>query len=122
MLDILRRQFGHRLCQPQRRGPAGSGAGAGRKATLPPLRKALQQNRDLLSALRVLSQRGTARDIQARRPAFADRSAGQPAVATDRAKPDVRAAQEQLHSASAQIGVATANIFRTSRSAPMPVT
>ena len=58
------------------------------KATLPPLRKALAQQRDLLAALSgAYPERRPGRDLQARRPAPAGRSAGEPAVATDRAAP-----------------------------------
>ena len=50
------------------------------RATLPPLRKALAQNHDLLAALAGgFPERRPARHVQACRPASAGRSAGQPA-------------------------------------------
>jgi NodT family efflux transporter outer membrane factor (OMF) lipoprotein len=82
------------------------------EATLPPLRKALAQERDLIAALAgAYSSQGPA-------PTFrladlhlpADLPVTLPSQLIEQ-RPDVRAAEEQLHSASAQIGVATANIL-----------
>jgi NodT family efflux transporter outer membrane factor (OMF) lipoprotein len=82
------------------------------KATLPPLRKALAQQRDLLTALVgtfpsdepletfKLAKLNLPRDLPVSLPSQLIEQ-----------RPDVRAAQELLHSASAQIGVATANIL-----------
>jgi NodT family efflux transporter outer membrane factor (OMF) lipoprotein len=82
------------------------------KATLPPLRKALAQQRDLLTALVgtfpsdepletfKLAKLNLPRDLPVSLPSQLIEQ-----------RPDVRAAQEVLHSASAQIGVATANIL-----------
>ena len=85
MLDILRRQL--ETGYANRNDVAVQEAALAQvEATLPPLRKALQQNRDLLvGPCRRLSQRGAARNIQARGSAPAGRSAGEPAVATHRA-------------------------------------
>ena len=81
-------------------------------ATLPPLRKALQQNRDLMAAL------AGAYASQEPRETFkladlalpTDLPVSLPSQLIEQ-RPDVRAAQEQLHAASAQIGVATANML-----------
>ncbi len=82
------------------------------EATLPPLRKALDQQRDLLAAL------SGGYPSQGPREVFrladlhlpADLPVSLPSQVIEQ-RPDVRAAQEQLHAASAQIGVATANML-----------
>ena len=82
------------------------------KATLPPLRKALAQERDLLAALAGIypsqGPRQTFRLTDLKLPL--DLPVSLPSHLIEQ-RPDVRAAQEQLHSASAQIGVATANLL-----------
>lgn len=84
------------------------------KATLPPLRKALAQQHDLLAAL----SGGFPSDAPGetfRLPDLhlpADLPVSLPSQLIEQ-RPDVRAAEEQLHSASAQIGVATANTLPT---------
>ena len=80
------------------------------KATLPPLDKQLAQQRDLLAAL---SGRTPEQDIDARFTLDAlqlptELPLSLPASLVEQ-RPDVRAAEEQLHSASAQVGVAIAN-------------
>jgi NodT family efflux transporter outer membrane factor (OMF) lipoprotein len=82
------------------------------EATLPPLRKALAQQHDLIAAL--------AGGFPSDSPRFAfhlaelhlplDLPVSVPSKLIEQ-RPDVRAAEEQLHSASAQIGVATANLL-----------
>ncbi|HEX3937919.1 MAG TPA: efflux transporter outer membrane subunit [Xanthobacteraceae bacterium] len=82
------------------------------EATLPPLRRALEQQRDLIAAL------AGAYAGQGPAPVFrladlhlpADLPVSLPSQLIEQ-RPDVRAAEEQLHSASAQIGVATANLL-----------
>lgn len=82
------------------------------EATLPPLRKALQQNSDLIAALagaypsRGPREKFTLADLQLP----TDLPVSLPSQLIEQ-RPDVRMAEEQLHSASAQIGVATANIL-----------
>src|SRR5579862_1033278 len=111
MLDILRKQFDT--------GYAGrndvalqEAALAQIKATLPPLRKALQQNRDLISALAGVysgqEQRQTFRLDKLHLPA--DLPVSLPSGLIEQ-RPDIRAAQEELHSASALVGVAIANML-----------
>jgi len=82
------------------------------KATLPPLRKALQVQRDALSALIGVypsqEPRETFKLADLHLPD--DLPVSLPSQLIEQ-RPDVRAAQEQLHSASAQIGVSTANIL-----------
>jgi NodT family efflux transporter outer membrane factor (OMF) lipoprotein len=84
------------------------------KATLPPLRKALAQQRDLLAALAgaytSVGQRQTFKLADFQLPT--DLPVSLPSQLIEQ-RPDVRAAEEQLHSASAQIGVATANMLPT---------
>ncbi|HEY1983001.1 MAG TPA: efflux transporter outer membrane subunit [Xanthobacteraceae bacterium] len=82
------------------------------KATLPPLRKALAQQHDLIAALA-----GGYPSDGPRQPFTlaalhlpADLPVSLPSQLIEQ-RPDVRAAEEQLHSASAQIGVATANML-----------
>jgi len=111
MVDTLRRQFDKGAVT---RGDLAvqEAALAQAKATLPPLRKALQQNHDLLAALAGLyPSEGPHETFK-----FADfhLPAGLPVSLPSRLieqRPDIRAAEEQLHSASAQIGVATANLL-----------
>jgi NodT family efflux transporter outer membrane factor (OMF) lipoprotein len=82
------------------------------EATLPPLRKVLAQQRDLIAALAgVYPSTGpgeTFRLADLHLPA--DLPVSLPSQLIEQ-RPDVRAAEEQLHSASAQIGVATANML-----------
>jgi NodT family efflux transporter outer membrane factor (OMF) lipoprotein len=82
------------------------------EATLPPLRKALQQNRDLLSALVGVYTGNEPRETfgldQLRLPADLPLSLPSQLI---QQRPDVRAAEEQLHSASALIGVSIANML-----------
>ena len=80
------------------------------QATLPPLRKALAQQHDLLAALSGgfpgdgPRETFTLPDLHLP----ADLPVSLPSQLIEQ-RPDVRAAEEQLHSASAQIGIATAN-------------
>jgi outer membrane protein TolC len=82
------------------------------KATLPPLRKALAQQRDLLAALSGAyagdGPRETFRLANLHLPV--DLPVSLPSQLIEQ-RPDVRAAEEQLHAASAQVGVATANLL-----------
>jgi NodT family efflux transporter outer membrane factor (OMF) lipoprotein len=84
------------------------------RATLPPLRKALAQNHDLLLALAGAfpseGPRGTFSLADLHLPA--DLPVSLPSQLIEQ-RPDIRAAEEQLHSASAQIGVATADMLPT---------
>lgn len=82
------------------------------RATLPPLRKQLAVQRDLLTALagRFPTQEPseTFRLAAMRLPVAIPLSVPSKLVEQ---RPDVRAAEEQLHSASAQVGVAVANML-----------
>jgi len=82
------------------------------RATLPPLRKALAQQRDLLAALAGAytseGPRETFKLADLQLPI--DLPVSLPSQLIEQ-RPDVRAAEEQLHAASAQIGVATANML-----------
>lgn len=113
MLDILRQQFN--AGSVSRNDVALQEAALAQvKATLPPLRKALAQERDLIAAL------AGAYTSQGPAPAFTladlhlpvDLPVSLPSELIEQ-RPDVRAAEQQLHSASAQIGVATANMLPT---------
>ena len=83
-------------------------------ATLPPLRKALAQQHDLIAALSGVYASDGPRQIfklvDLHLPV--DLPVSLPSQLIEQ-RPDVRAAEEQLHSASAQIGVATANMLPT---------
>jgi len=111
MLEILRKQFNEGYAN-RSDVAAQEAALAQIRATLPPLRKALAQQRDLLSALagRFPSQepRETFKLDDLRLPT--DLPVSLPAQLIEQ-RPDVRAAEELLHAASAQIGVAIANML-----------
>jgi NodT family efflux transporter outer membrane factor (OMF) lipoprotein len=81
-------------------------------ATLPPLRKALQQNRDLLSALAGVYSSEEPHEIFRLTDLHLplDLPISLPSQLIEQ-RPDIRASQEQLHAASAQIGVALANLL-----------
>jgi NodT family efflux transporter outer membrane factor (OMF) lipoprotein len=82
------------------------------RATLPPLRKQLAVQRDLLTALvgRLPSQEPSERFRLAALRLPADMPLSLPSQLVEQ-RPDVRAAEEQLHSAGAQVGVAIANML-----------
>jgi NodT family efflux transporter outer membrane factor (OMF) lipoprotein len=111
MLDILRRQLNAGYAN-RSDVAAQEAALAQVRATLPPLRKALAQQRDLLAALAgtyTSEESGqTFRLADFQLPT--DLPVSLPSQLIEQ-RPDVRAAEEQLHSASAQIGVATANML-----------
>jgi NodT family efflux transporter outer membrane factor (OMF) lipoprotein len=111
MLDILRKQFTEGYAN--RNDVALQEAALAQiNATLPPLRKALAIQRDQLSALagRFPSQEPneTFKLEDLRMPT--DLPVSLPAQLVQQ-RPDVRSAEEQLHSASAGIGVAVANML-----------
>jgi NodT family efflux transporter outer membrane factor (OMF) lipoprotein len=111
MLDILRKQF--TAGYANRSDVAAQEAALAQiQATLPPLRKALAIQRDLISALagRFPSQepRETFRLADLHMPTNLPVSLPGQLV---RQRPDVRSAEELLHSASANIGVAVANML-----------
>ncbi len=113
MLDILRRQLDAGYAN--RSGVAAQEAALAQvKATLPPLRKALAQQRDLLAALAGTypseEPRETFRLTDLRLPT--DLPVSLPSQLIEQ-RPDIRASQEQLHAASASIGIATANLLPT---------
>jgi len=111
MLDIMQRQLKAGLAN-RSDVAAQEAALAQVKATLPPLRKALAQQRDLLAALAGTypseGPRETFKLADLRLPV--DLPVSLPSQLIEQ-RPDVRAAQEFLHAASAQIGVATANML-----------
>ena len=114
MLDILRNQFNTGYAS-RNDVALQEAALAQEEATLPPLRKALQQNRDLISALT-----GVYAGAQEPHETFKlddlrlpiDLPVSLPSQLIEQ-RPDVRASQELLHSASALVGVATANMLPT---------
>jgi NodT family efflux transporter outer membrane factor (OMF) lipoprotein len=113
MVDTLRRQLDKGFAN--RSDLAVQEAGLAQvKATLPPLRKALAQQRDLLAALSgsYVSEgpRETFRLANLHLPV--DLPVSLPSQMIEQ-RPDIRAAEEQLHAASALIGVATANLLPT---------
>jgi NodT family efflux transporter outer membrane factor (OMF) lipoprotein len=111
MLDILRHQFETGFAN-RNDVALQEAALAQAKALLPPLRKALAQQRDLIAALvGTFPSEGpheTFTLAHLRLPT--DLPVTLPSQLIEQ-RPDVRAAEEQLHSASAQIGVAVANIL-----------
>jgi NodT family efflux transporter outer membrane factor (OMF) lipoprotein len=109
MLDILRQQLEAGYAN-RSEVAAQEAALAQVKATLPPLRKALAQQRDLLAALAgtfpSVGPRQSFKLDDLRLPA--DLPVSVPSQLVEQ-RPDIRAAEEQLHAASAQVGIATAN-------------
>src|ERR1700723_2897951 len=111
MLDILKRQL--ETGYANRNDVALQEAALAQvAATLPPLRKALQQNRDLLSALAGVYSSEEPREIFRLTDLHLplDLPISLPSQLIEQ-RPDIRASQEQLHAASAQIGVALANLL-----------
>jgi NodT family efflux transporter outer membrane factor (OMF) lipoprotein len=111
MLGLLRRQFTEGYAN--RNDVALQEAQlAQTKATLPPLRKALAQQRDLLTALagRFPSQEPSETFTLAKINLPVDLPVSLPSQLVEQ-RPDVRSAEELLHAASAQVGVATANML-----------
>lgn len=111
MLDIMHRQL--EAGYANRSDVAAQEAALAQvKATLPPLRKALAQNRDLLAALAggypSEEPRETFKLESLQLPV--DLPVSLPSQLIEQ-RPDVRAAEQMLHSASAQIGVATADLL-----------
>ena len=111
MLDILRKQL--QTGYANRNDVALQEAALAQvEATLPPLRKALQQNRDLLAALTGAyanedpPEKFKLADLQLP----IDLPVSVPSQMIEQ-RPDVRAAQETLHAASASIGIATADML-----------
>jgi NodT family efflux transporter outer membrane factor (OMF) lipoprotein len=82
------------------------------RATLPPLRKALQQNRDLIAALagRFPSQDPPEKFLLAALHLPVELPVSLPSELINQ-RPDVRSAEEQMHSAGAQVGVAIGNML-----------
>ena len=111
MLDLLQRRLDKGLSNGSDVAVQAA-ALAQAKATLPPLRKALAQQRDLLAALSGAyageGPRETFRLANLHLPL--DLPVSLPSQLVEQ-RPDVRAAEEQLHAASAQVGVATANML-----------
>jgi NodT family efflux transporter outer membrane factor (OMF) lipoprotein len=111
MLETIRRQFDTGFAN-RNDVALQEAALAQARATLPPLRKALAQARDLIAALAgtlpTEGPRETFRLADLHLPSVLPVSL--PAQLVEQ-RPDVRAAEEQLHSASAQIGVATASLL-----------
>jgi NodT family efflux transporter outer membrane factor (OMF) lipoprotein len=113
MLGILRHQFDVGFAN-RSDVAAQEAALAQARATLPPLRKVLAQQRNLIAALVGTypseGPRETFRLADLHLPG--ELPVSLPSQLIEQ-RPDVRAAEEQLHSASAQIGVATANLLPT---------
>lgn len=83
------------------------------RATLPPLEKALSQTRHLLAVLvgRLPSDAGALPEFDMHEMALpADLPVSLPSSLV-RQRPDIQAAEALLHAASAQVGVATANLY-----------
>jgi NodT family efflux transporter outer membrane factor (OMF) lipoprotein len=111
MLDVLRRQFTSGYAN-RSDVAAQEAALAQARATLPPLRKALAQERDLLAALvGITPSEGPAETFKlADLHLPTNLPVSLPSQLIEQ-RPDIRAAEESLHSASAQIGIALANIL-----------
>jgi NodT family efflux transporter outer membrane factor (OMF) lipoprotein len=113
MLDILHNQFNAGYAA-RTDVAAQEAALAQARATLPPLRKALQQNRDLIAALagRFPSQDPREKFVLAALHLPTDLPVSLPSQLLQQ-RPDVRSAEETMHSASAQVGVAIGNMLPT---------
>jgi NodT family efflux transporter outer membrane factor (OMF) lipoprotein len=113
MLDILQRQLSSGYAN-RNDVALQEAALAQARATLPPLRKALAQQRDLLAALAGTYPSEGPREMfkLADMQLPLDLPVSVPSKLIEQ-RPDIRAAEEQLHSASALIGVAIANMLPT---------
>jgi NodT family efflux transporter outer membrane factor (OMF) lipoprotein len=113
MLDILHNQFNAGYAA-RTDVAAQEAALAQVRATLPPLRKALQQNRDLIAALagRFPSQDPPEKFALAALHLPTDLPVSLPSQLLQQ-RPDVRSAEETVHAASAQVGVAIGNMLPT---------
>ncbi len=111
MLDILQRQLKAGYAN-RSEVAAQQAALAQAKATLPPLRKALAQERDLLAALAgSYSSEGPRQTFKlADLHLPTDLPVSLPSQLIEQ-RPDLRAARDQLHAASAAIGIATADML-----------
>jgi NodT family efflux transporter outer membrane factor (OMF) lipoprotein len=111
MLEILRKQFTEGYAN-RSDVAAQEAALAQIRATLPPLRKALAIQRDLLAALagRYPSQEPRETFHLADLSLPTDLPLSLPAELVQQ-RPDVRSAEEMLHTASANVGVAVANML-----------
>lgn len=111
MLEILQRQLASGYAN-RSDVAAQEAALAQTRATLPPLRKALAIQRDLLAALAGIypsdGPRAFFKLADLHLPN--DLPVSLPSQLIEQ-RPDIRAAEEQLHAASAQIGVATASLL-----------
>lgn len=111
MVDLLRKQlqsgYANRIDSATQEAQLAQTA-----ATLPPLQKQLGQQRDLLAVLTGKSPGDEFRETFVLN-SFALPNSLPLSVPSQlvRQRPDVRAAEEQLHAASAQVGVATANLL-----------
>ena len=83
------------------------------KATLPPLEKNLTQTRHLLAVLagNLPSETGTLPEFSLENLMLPQELPVSLPSSLVRQRPDIRASEELLHAASAQIGVATANLY-----------
>jgi NodT family efflux transporter outer membrane factor (OMF) lipoprotein len=111
MLDIIRQQFATGFSS--RNDLALQEASLAQvEATLPPLRKALAQQRDLIAALAGTYPTEAPRETYHLEDLHlpSQLPVSLPSQLVEQ-RPDIRAAEEQLHSASAQIGVAVASIL-----------
>jgi NodT family efflux transporter outer membrane factor (OMF) lipoprotein len=111
MLQILRNQFNEGYAN--RNDVALQEAQlAQTRATLPPLRKALAQQRDLLTALAGRLPDSEVKETfnLANMTLPVELPVSLPSQLVEQ-RPDIRSAEELLHSASAQVGVATANML-----------
>jgi NodT family efflux transporter outer membrane factor (OMF) lipoprotein len=111
MLEILQRQLASGYAN-RNDVAVQEAALAQTKATLPPLRKALAIQRDLLAALAGIYPSEGPRELFKLADLHLpnDLPVSLPSQLIEQ-RPDIRAAEEQLHAASAQIGVATASLL-----------
>jgi NodT family efflux transporter outer membrane factor (OMF) lipoprotein len=111
MLETLRQQFDRGLVS-RNDVAAQEAALAQTKATLPPLRKALAQNRNLLTALlgSYPSQEPSQTFKLSTLHLPVELPLSLPSQLVEQ-RPDIRSAEEQLHAASASVGVAIANML-----------
>ena len=111
MLDILRKQLDAGYAN--RNDVAVQEAAVAQvKATLPPLQKALAQQRDLLAALAgMFPNQGPRQSFKlADLHLPTNLPVSVPSQLVEQ-RPDIRAAEEELHAASAEVGIATANML-----------
>ena len=109
MVDILKDQFARGLCQPHRSGGAGIATGADGRHAAPADQAGGPASGSAGGAGGQYPSQTPEQKFELAESGPAPGRAGQPSLPDGQQRPDVLQAQENMHDASAQIGVAIAN-------------